>query len=56
VVARLQINITEVFFPLDLIKEIVDSGNWVPVSNCDFCLGIDNQCRVVRSRLSSAPA
>jgi hypothetical protein len=36
VVARIQINLTEVFFPRKLIKEVVDSGNWVPVSNCDF--------------------
>jgi hypothetical protein len=36
VVARLQINLTEVFGPRELIKEVVDSGNQVPVSDCDF--------------------
>jgi hypothetical protein len=36
VVARLQINLTEVFGPRELIKEGVNSGNQVPVSNCDF--------------------
>jgi hypothetical protein len=36
VVARLQINLTEVFGPHELIKEVIDSGNRVPVSDCDF--------------------
>jgi hypothetical protein len=36
VVARLQINIIEVFGPDDLIKEVVDSRNRVPASDCDF--------------------
>jgi hypothetical protein len=40
VVARLHINITEVFGPCELIKEVVDSGNWVPVSDCDFIQGL----------------
>ena len=35
-VARLQINITEVFGPCDLIKEVIDSGNRVSVSDSDF--------------------
>jgi hypothetical protein len=35
-VVRLQINITEVFFPLELIKEIIDSWNQVSVPDCDF--------------------
>jgi hypothetical protein len=26
-VARLQINLTELFSPLELVKEIIDSGN-----------------------------
>jgi hypothetical protein len=36
VVDRLQINLTKVFGPLELIKEIVDSRNRVPVSDFDF--------------------
>jgi hypothetical protein len=36
VVARLQINLNEVFIPHELIKEVIDSGNRVLVSNCDF--------------------
>jgi hypothetical protein len=36
VVARLQINLNEVFVPHKLIKEVIDSGNRVPVSNRDF--------------------
>jgi hypothetical protein len=36
VVARLQINITEAFGPHELIKEVVDFGNRVPVSDSDF--------------------
>jgi hypothetical protein len=36
VVARLQINITEVFSPCELIKEVVDSGNQVSVFDFDF--------------------
>jgi hypothetical protein len=39
VVDELQINIIEVFFPLELVKEIVNLGNWLPVPNCDFMLG-----------------
>jgi hypothetical protein len=35
-VARLQINLTEVFGPLELVKEIVDSGIGYPVPDCDF--------------------
>ena len=35
-VARLQMNLIEVFFPRELIKEVVDSGNQVPVSDYDF--------------------
>jgi hypothetical protein len=36
VVARIQINLTKVFGPRELIKEVVNSGNRVPVSDCDF--------------------
>jgi hypothetical protein len=36
VVAILHINLTEVFGPNELIKEVVDSGNRVLVSDCDF--------------------
>jgi hypothetical protein len=35
-VVRIQINLTKVIFPLDLIKEIIDSGNHVLVPDCDF--------------------
>ena len=38
-VARLQINLTKVFGPHELMKEVVDSGNRVPVSECDFIQG-----------------
>jgi hypothetical protein len=33
VVVGLQINLTEVFVPHELVKEIVNSGNWVSVPN-----------------------
>jgi hypothetical protein len=36
VVTKLHINITKVFPPLELIKEIVDSRNHVLVLDCDF--------------------
>jgi hypothetical protein len=36
VVAGLQINLTQVFGPRELIKEVIDSGNQVSVSDCDF--------------------
>jgi hypothetical protein len=36
VVARLHINLTEVFGPRELIKEVIDLGNRVPVSDSDF--------------------
>jgi hypothetical protein len=35
-VERLHINLTEVFGPRELIKEVVNLRNQVPVSNCDF--------------------
>jgi hypothetical protein len=39
VVAILQINLTELFFPSEMIKEVVDSGNRVLVPDCDFIQG-----------------
>jgi hypothetical protein len=36
VVDRLHINLTDEFSPLEMIKEIVDSGNRVPVPDYDF--------------------
>ena len=39
VVAILQMNLTEVFIPCDLIKEVIDLGNRVPISDCDFIQG-----------------
>jgi hypothetical protein len=39
VVAKLQINITELFGPHELIKEVIDSGNRVSVSDYDFING-----------------
>jgi hypothetical protein len=36
VVARLQINLTEVFGPRELIKGVIDSRNQVLVSDSDF--------------------
>jgi hypothetical protein len=39
VVAGLQINLTELFGPLELVKDIINSGNWVPVPDCDLIQG-----------------
>jgi hypothetical protein len=36
VVTKIQINLTEVFGPLELVKEIVNSWNWISVLDCDF--------------------
>jgi hypothetical protein len=36
VVARTQINLTKLFGPHALINEVIDSGNLVLVSDCDF--------------------
>jgi hypothetical protein len=36
VVAILQINITEVFGPRELVKEVDDLGNQVPIFGYDF--------------------
>jgi hypothetical protein len=49
VVAKLQINLTEVFSPHDLIKEVVDSGNQVPVCDYDFI-----QSSVINAKLSGS--
>jgi hypothetical protein len=38
-VARLQINLNEVFGPHELIKEVFDLGNRVSVLNYDFIQG-----------------
>jgi hypothetical protein len=35
-VAKIHINLNEVFFPLELVKEIIDLGNQVLVPNCAF--------------------
>jgi hypothetical protein len=40
VVARLQINLTKVFVPCEMIKEVVDLGNRVSVTDCDFIQGM----------------
>jgi hypothetical protein len=39
VVARLHINITKVFGPRELIKEVVDLGNRLSVLDSDFIQG-----------------
>jgi hypothetical protein len=49
VVARLKIDIIEVFIPRELIKEVVDSRNQVPVSDCDFI-----QSRVINAESPSS--
>jgi hypothetical protein len=36
VVAELQINLTKVQSHLELVKEIINLGNWVMVPDCDF--------------------
>jgi hypothetical protein len=36
VVSILQINLTEVFGPFDLFKEIINLRNWVSIPDCDF--------------------
>jgi hypothetical protein len=40
VVYRIQINIAEVVGPRELIKEVINSGNQVLVSDCDFIQGL----------------
>jgi hypothetical protein len=35
-VVRLQINLTELFSPHEMIQEVFDSRNWVLVSDHDF--------------------
>jgi hypothetical protein len=36
VVVRLQINLTKVLGPLELVEKVINSGNWVPIPDCDF--------------------
>jgi hypothetical protein len=36
VVDEIKINLTEVFGLVELVKEIIDLGNWVLVPDCDF--------------------
>jgi hypothetical protein len=40
VVSRIKINLTEIFPPHELIKEVMDSGNQVLVSDCNFIQGL----------------
>ena len=35
-IARLQINLTEVLRTLELVEKVVDPGNGIPISDCDF--------------------
>jgi hypothetical protein len=36
VVARLQVNLAEELFPLELVKKVINPGNGVAVPDCDF--------------------
>jgi len=36
VVAILPVNVTEGLASLELVKKFLNSGNWVPVPDCDF--------------------
>jgi hypothetical protein len=36
VVVRLQINLTKVLGPLELVEKVINLGNWVPIPDCDF--------------------
>jgi hypothetical protein len=36
VIARLYVNLVEELFPLELVKKVINSGNWVSVLDCDF--------------------
>jgi hypothetical protein len=36
VVARLQVNLAEEIFPLELVKKVINPGNGVAVPDCDF--------------------
>jgi hypothetical protein len=36
VVARLQVNLTEVLGSLELVKKVINFGNWVLIPDCDF--------------------
>jgi hypothetical protein len=35
-VAGLQVNLAEELCPLELVKKVIDPGNGVAVSDCDF--------------------
>jgi hypothetical protein len=49
VVARFQINLTEVFGPHELIKDVINLGNQVPISDCDF-----TQSPIINAKLPSS--
>jgi hypothetical protein len=36
VVARLQVNLAEEIFPLELVKKVINPRNGVAVPDCDF--------------------
>jgi hypothetical protein len=36
VVARLQVNVAEELYPLELVKKVINPGNGVAVPDCDF--------------------
>jgi hypothetical protein len=50
VVAKLQINLTEVFGPRELIKEVIDLGNRVPIYDCNFIqspiINVESPCSI----------
>jgi hypothetical protein len=35
-VAKVQVNIVEEIFPLELVKKVINIGNGIVVPNCDF--------------------
>jgi hypothetical protein len=49
VVVGLQINLTKLLGPLELLEKVVNLGNWVPIFECDFfhCLVINTDSPVL---------
>ena len=53
-IARLEINLTEKFRSPELVKEVVNAGDRVPITDCDLVQGSVGQYRVAMSYLSFA--
>lgn len=53
VITRIHIDLAKILGPLELVQQVINPWDWIPVSDSDFFLMLNNQCRASRSHPSS---